>query len=331
MDDRFMHELRRAPDPAFAEELRERLSHVAAPRAATGRWRPALALAAAAAVVVAMFAFPSMRASAQAMLDLFRVRNFAPVEFDPQRLEKLTAGQHDDNLFLFGTHEVLQDPGKPREVATPEAAAAAAGIDVRKPGDLPRGITLRNIQVDGAAAGRFTANAAKLRAVLQELDIRDLEVPPGLDGASVTVRKSPIVAQRFESDRYHVTLMQSRSPDVQLPAGVDLQRLAEIGMRILGLDRTEANRLARSIDWHTTLMVPVPANASSFRKVEVHGNPGLLVNSRRDGAASDHGAGARRGGDRNGTLILWSEQDRVFALAGNLDDVSMMQMAESVR
>ena len=34
---------------------------------------------------------------------------------------------------------------------------------------------------------------------------------------------------------------------------------------------------------------------------------------------------------RDGTVVLWSEGDRVFALMGDLRDIAMMQIAESVR
>src|SRR5438552_2304015 len=110
MDDRFLNELRRDPDPAFAGRLRERLRRIErTPRVTARYWRPVVGAAAAAAVVVGLFAFPSVRASAQAMLDLFRVRNFAAVKFDPTRLENLRAQKQDNALLMFGKQEVLQD------------------------------------------------------------------------------------------------------------------------------------------------------------------------------------------------------------------------------
>src|SRR5207244_3462104 len=178
---------------------------------------------------------------------------------------------------MFEKPQVLEEPGTPREVSSPAAASAVAGIDVRSPSELPGELKLEKILVEGRGEARLTVHADQVRALLAAADVRDLDVPPGVDGRSVTVRKPPIVIQRYASARRHVDLVQARSPEVELPPGLDLAQLAEIGMRILGVDRTESRRLARSIDWHTTLLVPVPANASSFRAVEIHGNPGLLV------------------------------------------------------
>jgi hypothetical protein len=104
---------------------------------------------------------------------------------------------------------------------------------------------------------------------------------------------------------------------------VDLAQMGEIGLRILGLDAGEARRLAQAIDWRTTLLVPVPANASSFREVTVRGQNGLLISR-----AEVNREGKRR---REGSLLLWTDADRLFALESNLPSDELVQVAESVR
>jgi hypothetical protein len=256
------------------------------------------------------------------MLDLFRVRNFAAVEFDPSRLEKLRqADPNDQGPLMFGKAEVLQEPKEPVEVASPEAAGAQAGIDVRTVRSLPEGMKLDKVMVESAGAARFTPNVQRIRDVLETLALDDVTVPSNIDGKTVTVRKPPIVVQRYKSERRSVALIQARSPEVELPAGVDLAELAEIGMRILGVDRAQAQQIARSMDWHSTLLVPVPANASSFRRVHIQGQPGLVVTTTE----------SKDGKRREGTMVLWSQNDRVFALSGNVDSIKMLEMAESVR
>ena len=134
----------------------------------------------------------------------------------------------------------------------------------------------------------------------------------------------PMVTQSFRAGSSRLELIQSRSPEVSLPAGVDLARLGEVGLRILGLDAAEARRIAASVDWRSTLLVPVPANASSFRSVTVQGNPGLLITMTREGKVD----GQRR---RAGTVVMWTEGERVYALEGTLGPPDMIQVAESVR
>ena len=325
MDDRFLNELRQDPDPRFASRLRDRLRTQGSPR---GAWRarltPSLAGALAVGLVVALFAFPSVRASAQAMLDLFRVRKFSAVPFDPARIDKLRELRSNQTFMVFDRTEVVRDPGAPQLVTSTAAAEAAAGFPVARPSYLPSGWTADTIRVEGPGEARLSVSEAKLRTLLDALDLRDVSVPAGLDNKVVEIRKAPVVIQEFRGARdRHATLLQSNSPEVAVPAGLDVVQLAEIGLRILGLDAGEARRIATTTDWRSTLLVPVPLNASTFRQVTVHGAQGLLITMSGKNASGDQ--------VRQGTMVLWSEGDRVFAARGNLPDRDLLQMVESVQ
>lgn len=324
MDDRFLESMRREPPATLARDLRARLRAQEEPRR---RWTipaPAMAAAAAVAVVVALFTFPSVRVSAQAVLDLFRVRHFAAVPFDTTRFDRLRAIDHDQALMVFDKKEVLHDPGPPQAYSDPGSAGAAAGLALRQPGFLPSGFALDSVWVEGAGAMRFTVSSSRLRTMLDRLDLRDVEVPSGIDGRTVEVHKPPIVIERFKSARSQLNLIQAQSPEVSLPAGVDLARLAEMGLRILGLDAGEARRIAQATDWRTTLLVPVPINASTFRQVTIRGEQGLLITTTdRTGANAQH--------PREGMVLMWSEGNRVFGLTGRPNAEDMVQIAESLR
>ena len=148
-------------------------------------------------------------------------------------------------------------------------------------------------------------------------------MPDDLDGKSVTVHTTPIVFQQFHSATLHAHLAQAKSPEVELPAGLELNRLGAIGLRILGVSPADARRLATTIDWRSTLVVPVPVNAGSFREVTVHGQKGLLVTQ------SGQNADGQR--ERVGAVVMWTEGDQIYALGGDLARDELLQMAESVR
>lgn len=330
MDDRFMNELRREPDPEFARELHERLRRQGPAVAPVRAWRPLrwaapLAGALAAGLVVLSFTFPAVRASAQAFLDLFRVRNFAAVPVDPARFERLKDQKLDLESLLSDRVETPAEHPAPRVVASVQEASSLAGFAVRVPAEPPRGFVPDTIAVMGGGTCSFRVHTAVLREALEKLDIRDLQVPAGLDGQTVTVSTTPAVAQRFVRERERIEFIQARSPEVSLPAGTDLERFGEIGLRIAGLDAGEARRFARSIDWHGTMVVPVPLNASSFTATSVHGNRGLLVSFREGAGAGPHGH------PRAGTLLLWSEGEMVYALTGTVPGLLLVPMAESIR
>lgn len=324
MDDHFLHEMRSEPPAEFARALRQRLRVQEAKRRG---WAPRALTAMAAAVAVALsvvvFAVPSVRVSAQALLDLFRVRSFAAVPFDESRLDKLRALEQSNALFVFDQKQVLVDPGKPRYYSTLEAASAAAGLVPSQPRYLPRGLALDSVMVQPAGAERLAVSEAKLRALLDQLDLQDVSIQRGIDGLWIEVRKPAVLIQRYESGRLKATLAQATSPEVSLPPGLEIERLAEIGLRILGLDAGEASRIARSTDWRSTLVVPVPMNASTFRQVTIHGQHGLLVTT-----TSPRSTDGRR---REGTVVLWAENERVYGLMSNLIAQDVMQMAESVQ
>jgi len=329
MDDRDLDLLRRDPSPEFAGALRRRLRATETDEPATRRRFPlrALVAAAAAVVVVASIAFsPAVRASAQAFLDMFRVRQFTAVSFDPSRLERFKqpgqAPDQDHGMLMFAKTEKLEDPGPPRPFANLGAATPTAGFFAAKPGFLPGGYAADSVWVTGHGAARLTIDVKKLRDVLTTLDIRDVTVPDAYDGKSATVTMTPAVIQRFRNGDKRVLVTEAASPAVQVPMDVDLARLGTIGLRILGVSAGDAERLARSIDWRSTMLVPVPSDAGSFREVTVHGAKGLMVTMMGE---------TKDGRRRQGAVVLWTEGDRVHAVQGPLSGEELLQMAESVR
>jgi len=325
MDDRFMHELKAAPDPGFGRRLRERLRSMEAEadeREPRARWVALLAPALLVALLASLILFPSVRASAQAFLDLFRVRNFTAVSVSPDRMKQLEDGKLDLKSLIGDRVQTVTEPGPPQVVMSAAQAGAATGMFVKVPTVLPSGLQADTVSWRGAGEAQITADVTRLHQLLDALEIRDVSIPMAIDGQKIDVKMPPAVRQRFVHDQLRAELFQSKSPEVGLPAGVNLAELGEIGLRILGLDATEARRLAQSIDWRSTMLVPVPANVGSFRQVEVNGRPGLLVTI--DNTTPD-------GKRHQGSIVLWSQDDMVYALNGNLSGVDLLQMANSVR
>lgn len=320
MDERFLEEMRRDPRPEFASGLRSKLHAQGSPQSG---WRRGpvrvLAMAAGVVIVAALFTLPSVRASATAMLDLFRVRKFAVVQFDESRMEKLRQLKDDRTFLVFDQKDVMRDPGPPRYMASLEAAETEAGLHAMRVTYLPPNVAADSIYVQGGAEARFSVSESKLREVLDLLDLHDVTVPPGLEGQWVHVRKPPVLIQTYKSQRNEAGLLQAVSPEVELPTGLDLPRLAEVGLRILGLDAGEARRIAQATDWRSTLLVPVPVNASTFRQVTIHGQQGMLITAEG------------RNGQRSRSVVMWTENGRVLALMTTLESGMAVQMAESVQ
>jgi len=330
MDDRFLNEQRREPDPGFARALRERLRGAEDEAPARGfRLAPALATAAGIAVVVLLFTVPAVRVAAQNALDLFRVHSFEGIEIDPARLDQLRALHDqigkDPSMMVLDQQDVIKEPGKPLDYPSADLAGNAAGLPgLKQPrGPLPNGLRFTKAQVQGEGIARLTLHADKLRKVIELLGLTDVQVPGYLDGQKITVHMPPIVSQQFDNGTTHMTLVEAHSPELGLPPGADLKQLGEIGLRILGLDADEARRVAASIDWRSTLVVPVPTSAQSFRQVEVNGQKGLFIRCEMPDST-----GARH---RSGAVLLWTEGDRVLGMQSNLPGEDILDLAQSLR
>ena len=323
MSDEFMLKAWRTPAPDFTRQLREHLRRLDAQHKPARRPRFALrVLAYAASVVLAvgLFAIPSVRAGAEAFLDLFRVVNFVAVPLEKKRLDVLQQGL--DLPRLLGEQvQVVKAPGEPQAVATLDEAGALTGIHVRTPAWRPVGLELTQIAVLGEQTYTLTASAAQIQHVLDALGIDDLSVPPGIDGKTATIHVPPAVHVVYSNKAVHAMLLEARRPDATLPPGTDLAQLAEIGLRVLGVDSSEAHRLAQSVDWRTTLLVPVPSSVGRFHQVNVQGGSGLLIESP---PASIDAPWIR-------SQLMWSSGDAVFTLVGNVRPEELYEMAQSMQ
>jgi hypothetical protein len=292
--------------------------------AATRKW-----FAAAASIAVVGFAFtlPPVQAAAEAFLDLFRVRQFTGVEFDPGRLQSLEQSGFDPES-IFGAIEPLTEEPQPTSYATAADAGAAAGIRVRVPAWIPQGFSAAGIMGSSEMAARITLNTTGLQALLDTLGLADVELPQGLDGQTATVRIPPIVTQTFVNqivtpsgttiDR-SVHVIQARSPDVSFPAGIDLAKLAYAGLRVLGMSRDEAYRMSVTIDWRSTLIVPVPSKAAAYRPINVSGNEGLLI----EGLAANE--------SWPGGVLMWSAGEQTYAVAGAVGGEELLEIAQNLQ
>jgi hypothetical protein len=326
MNESWLSAFKKEPPADWAESLRVRLQESEVSNNlpdVSNRWplRRLVATLAVLILVVGVFTVPALRASAISFLALFRVVNFVAVPVDAGRLRAL-----DDNHLnlerLIGDHvQSLVDPGPPKFVASIDEAAAVAGFEVKMPGWLPGDTKIIEMAVSGERAVRVTADSKRLEEVLDALGITDLRMPAGLDGQAVTVRVPPIVMLRFESagrSPRRTRFFQAPAPEVTMPAGVDSSVLGEIGLRVLGVPKDTARQFAAAIDWNTTLIVPIPPTAQSFRQIEIAGKPAIAI-------------GYQPPDESPTTMILWSNGGRVFGMQSIQSYEQVVAMADSVR
>ena len=252
-------------------------------------------------VFALVFAFPATRALAGELLNLFRVQRVTVVPIDFTGMEQLNGVVGNNISQLISDSVTMQkEPGDPVNAANIDEASQLAGFNVR----APEGQTPSRISVMSGASFAFTIDRAKAQALLDEAGRSDLVLPEEVDGADVSVNIPSSVSIAFgtcpepsseseaarEMERETTTsgspgrvykdciiLAQIPSPEVSAPASLDIAKLAQIGLEFTGMTAEEAAQFTSTVDWTSTLVVPIPKNAASYQQVSVDGVTGTLI------------------------------------------------------
>jgi hypothetical protein len=254
-------------------------------------------------------------------LNLFRVQQVTVVPVDFTGLEQLTGDGALGNQFtqLISQSMVMEkEPGDPVEAANAEQASQMAGFNVR----LPAEKTPSQIYVTDSAAFRVEVDRTKAQALLDEAGRSDLILPESVDGAEISVGIPASVSvafgtcpkpgpaesgndeQSITSRRYPgcVILAQIPSPSVNAPADLDIEALARIGLEFTGMSPEEAAEFTSTVNWTSTLLVPIPRNASIHEQVSVDGVTGTLIQRPSD--------------DGPQFALLWVKDGIIYAISG---------------
>lgn len=301
-----------------------------------------------AAAVLVLVAFAPARQAAAEFLQLFRVSTFTVVPVSEERMQQLAGLEGALDAGLLGKPTMLREPGEPQPVADLAAASAQAGFTVREPTYLPEGLVRQGFFVAEGPSMRLDMSRQQMQGLLDQAGIRDVDLPeveevsvsvdvpraalqsfgsaaaggsPALYGGAATsegvVQPSP--RRGIAVDQPSVEFVQVPRPAITMPAGVDPAALGESLLQLLGIQQADAARLAHTIDWTSTLVIPVPAGAAHYREVPVDGVSGVLMGSQG------------RRADRQRAL-LWQKGEIVYGLAGEgITDAELVQVADSLR
>jgi hypothetical protein len=301
----------------------------------SSRLRPVWVGAAAVLALIVVLSFPNVRALASNFLGLFRVQNIQVIQIDPSRIGELNGGtalgQRIGEMFS-DSFKSIKEPGEPQEVADAAAASAAAGFNVRL---LDNGQTPA-ITVQGSSAFEFTVDRARMQAILDDGGF-DTQLPASLDGAPIKIEIPAGVAVAYgkcpqPSDQAEtrtgtewralsscVILAQIPSPTITAPDDLDVPQLVEIGLQFIGMSEAEAKQVSSTVDFSTTLIIPIPRNAATVADVQVDGVKGTYL-----GRFADDGVPASY-------TVLWVKDGIVYALSGFGSQTEAVNLANSLK
>jgi hypothetical protein len=217
-----------------------------------------------------------------------------------------------------------------------DAATKLVGFPVMLPAtrrDAPKTIT-----VQGGHAVDMSVDRAKLQTIFDEAGRHDLVVSANLDGAPVMLKTPRSVRAQYgncplppstitgqingppppsadNSDCLVVT--EGPTSIVNSPTGLDIQQLVEIGLELSGMSPNQSQQFLKTVDWKSTLSLAMPRFMRSFENVQIHGAPGVLVNTL-----------VRRG---PAYMLIWVRDGVAYSLTGYASASDATALANSLR
>lgn len=272
-------------------------------------------------VLVLLMAFPTTRALAGDLLNLFRVQQVVILPIDSIGIENMNSnkafGSQLSQLISSSTI-VTDEPDEPVLVTNAKEASAIAGFTVR----LPKGKPTLYISVTDSAAFTMMINRTKAQNLLDGAGRSDLILAEDIDGAEISINIPSSVRTAYGTcpepsnagntgNSYPdcIIFSQLPSPVVNVPENLDITQLAQIGLELSGMNLEEAKTFTSSVDWTTTLVIPIPLSSSTYEDVIADGIIGKLIKQGTDNGLSEY-------------VLLWVKGGIVYFINGSGTDIS---------
>jgi hypothetical protein len=280
---------------------------------------------------------------------MLRVQKITVVSIDPTTL--MSGSEPDSrpykliNQFFADNVVVTMDPGKPEVVAAVTKAAQMTGYPIRIIGNLG---APQRLEVKGETAFQMTVNRDRVETLLDEIGRSDIRIPQSANGALVAVHIPKIVFSMYgncpvwrrtgdsnlqpraeelaerkmermadTSNTNCTYLVQAPSPTVSVPPDLNMSEIAEAALQLAGMSTAEAHSFCQTVDWSSTLVVPIPRNSSSSENVSVDGVEGTLITETL--------------AQGNRYSLLWTKNGVIHSLMGHGSSSDALTLAASLK
>jgi hypothetical protein len=302
------------------------------------RWRFAWAASLAAVIVAGSLAFPSARSFAQRLLATLRIEKVQPVSLDFASMDTSSNRKLQQGLGqMISDNVVVTTDEKEMDAASQDAASKLTGFPVKV---LSSRQDSPSFRVSGAHAFHMTVDRARLQEVLDEAGRTDLILPANLDGAQVSVQVPRSVEVSYgtcstnRKSRHQeppadsadanpsgapsdcLALIQAPGPTINMPAELNLQQLAETALQLAGMTPVQARKFCQTIDWKSTLVLPIPRSVTSYEPVSINGIQGTLMRLPSK--------------NRPSYALVWVDAGIIYGLVGWGDPNMAVQLASSL-
>jgi len=248
---------------------------------------------------------PTTRAAAQRLWDVFFAGHVEFVRLDVDKLPRSL------------TEQRIRIEGANMEVASVAEAAGYVGFTPRLPdGSLDAAAAGQpRLQVAGAISMEVQVNVNELEAAARYARKFDVHFPIAWDGARIAVHSSPIVT----ADYMNFQLIQAMPLAITTPPDFDLGAFTERVLRLAGLDASAARSFSTQMAAAPFALVAISLDDDvTMRKVRLKAGEGTIVHDLTEDG------GLQR------TTLVWSTQDRLYAISSNLSDDEVIAIADAI-
>ncbi|MBZ5660831.1 MAG: hypothetical protein LAO08_10530 [Acidobacteriia bacterium] len=299
-----------------------------------------LVILAAVFVIAGSMSIPEVRNLALKSLQSLRMQKVQAVNANFSQFADANANPtlHQMVTQMISDKVQVEENEEDQPAADVASARQLAGFDVMLLGarkDAPK------ITVGGAHKIAVGVDRARLQAIATEAGHPELALPQSLDGATVGVQvprsvqvqygtcPGPTDASRVIADNITgpsptttefsdcVRLREGPDPDVNLPSGLDISGLAEIGLETAGMTPQQASDFLHTVNWKATLTLAVPRALRSYEVVKVNGTDATLLSM-----------AGRRG---PGYALIWTKNGIDYSLTGFGDSSQAVTLADSLK
>jgi hypothetical protein len=210
---------------------------------------------------------------------------------------------------------------RPETVSSIAEASARAGFGVKAPSSSvlpsnlqndPRASVVRGQQV------RFSFDASKAADYFKSIGRTDLRLPDRINGTTLVIDVPSIVTLEYSANSANslgLMVAQAGELSASTEGTASLEEVREYLLGLPTLSDSTVKQLRAISDWRTTLPIPVPTDQIQWQQTNVGNAPGYLFVNK----------------GVPGTALVWNESGKTFGVLGDLGEVDLKRVADSLR
>ena len=179
----------------------------------------------------------------------------------------------------------------------------------------------------------------RLQGILDEAGRTDIQIPDSVDGATIGIHVPAGIMALYgncgdmaadlegkpgnsggpgqQPDPSCVSLIELRSPTLSAPPQIDPAQIAQVALQFLGMNANDAASFTQTVDWTTTMVLPVVQGETNYKRVQIGDNEAVLLRPRYAQPANRYS-------------LLWINQGIVYCVTGAGDDRAAINLGEQL-